>query len=234
MSNEEIIIEAIDLWKIYRTGKIEYPALRGVNLKIKKGEFVAIVGPSGSGKSTLLNLLGALDRPTKGKVIVDGIDISKLNNNQLAELRNKKIGFIFQTFNLIPYMNALENVEVPMIAAKINSKERRNRAMQLLSIVGLEQFYKNRPSELSGGQQQRVAIARALINNPKIILADEPTGNLDSKSAYEIMEVLKKLNNNGSTIILVTHNLQLIKYCDRVLFMKDGNIEKEEILNVKI
>ncbi|MDH5806742.1 MAG: ABC transporter ATP-binding protein [Candidatus Methanomethylicaceae archaeon] len=234
MSSEEIIIEAIDLWKIYRTGKIEYPALRGVNLKIKKGEFVAIVGPSGSGKSTLLNLLGALDRPTKGKVIVDGIDISKLNNNQLAELRNKKIGFIFQTFNLIPYMNALENVEVPMIAAKINSKERRNRAMQLLSIVGLEQFYKNRPSELSGGQQQRVAIARALINNPKIILADEPTGNLDSKSAYEIMEVLKKLNNNGSTIILVTHNLQLIKYCDRVLFMKDGNIEKEEILNVKI
>ncbi|MEM4478597.1 MAG: ABC transporter ATP-binding protein [Candidatus Methanomethylicaceae archaeon] len=234
MSNEEIIIEAIDLWKIYRTGKIEYPALRGVNLKIKKGEFVAIVGPSGSGKSTLLNLLGALDRPTKGKVIVDGIDISKLNNNQLAELRNKKIGFIFQTFNLIPYMNALENVEVPMIAAKINSKERRNRAMQLLSIVGLEQFYKNRPSELSGGQQQRVAIARALINNPKIILADEPTGNLDSKSAYEIMEVLKKLNNNGSTIILVTHNLQLIKYCDRVLFMKDGNIEKEEIINVKI
>ncbi|MEM4705913.1 MAG: ABC transporter ATP-binding protein, partial [Candidatus Methanomethylicaceae archaeon] len=199
-----------------------------------KGEFVAIVGPSGSGKSTLLNLLGALDRPTKGKVIVDGIDISKLNNNQLAELRNKKIGFIFQTFNLIPYMNALENVEVPMIAAKINSKERRNRAMQLLSIVGLEQFYKNRPSELSGGQQQRVAIARALINNPKIILADEPTGNLDSKSAYEIMEVLKKLNNNGSTIILVTHNLQLIKYCDRVLFMKDGNIEKEEIINVKI
>lgn len=233
MYNEEIIIEAIDLWKIYRSGKIDYPALRGVNLKVKRGEFIAVVGPSGSGKSTLLNLLGALDRPTKGKVIIDGIDISKLNDNQLAELRNKKIGFIFQTFNLIHYMNALENVEIPMIATGINYKERRNRAMQLLSIVGLEQFHKNRPSELSGGQQQRVAIARALTNNPKIILADEPTGNLDSKSARDIMEVLQKLNKNGATIVLVTHNLQLINYCNRVLFMKDGNIEKEEVLNVQ-
>lgn len=233
MSGEEIIIEAIELWKIYRTGKIEYPALRGVNLKVKKGEFVAVVGPSGSGKSTLLNLLGALDRPTKGKVIIDGIDISRLDDNQLAELRNKKIGFIFQTFNLIPYMNALENVEVPMIAAGMYSKERKDRAMQLLSIIGLEQFYRNRPSELSGGQQQRVAIARALTNNPKIILADEPTGNLDSKSAHDIVEVLRKLNISGTTIILVTHNLQLVKYCHRILFMKDGNVEKEEILNVQ-
>lgn len=233
MSNEEVIIEAIDLWKIYRTGKIEYPALRGVNLKVEKGEFVAIVGPSGSGKSTLLNLLGALDRPTKGKVFIDGVDISKLNDNQLAELRNKKIGFVFQTFNLIPYMNALENVEVPMIATGVDPRKRRERAMHLLSIVGLEQFYRNRPSELSGGQQQRVAIARALANNPKIILADEPTGNLDSKSAFEIMEVLRKLNNSGTTIILVTHNLQLMKFCNRVLFMKDGNIEREEMVNVE-
>ncbi|MCS7098651.1 MAG: ABC transporter ATP-binding protein [Candidatus Methanomethyliaceae archaeon] len=212
---------------------MEYPALRGVNLKVKRGEFLAVVGPSGSGKSTLLNLLGALDRPTKGKVIIDGIDISRLNDNQLAEIRNRKIGFIFQTFNLIPYMNALENVMVPMIAAEISPRDRRIKAMELLSIMGLSQFFKNRPSELSGGQQQRVAIARALTNNPKIILADEPTGNLDSKSAYDIMEVLRKLNNEGATIILVTHNLNLINYCHRVLFMRDGIIEREEILNVE-
>lgn len=181
-----------------------------------------------------MNLLGALDRPTRGKVIIDGIDISRLNDNQLAEIRNRKIGFIFQTFNLIPYMSALENVMVPMIAAEISIRDRKIKAMELLSMMGLSQFHKNRPSELSGGQQQRVAIARALTNNPKIILADEPTGNLDSKSAYDIMEILRKLNNEGTTIILVTHNLSLIKYCHRVLFMRDGIIEREEILNVKM
>ncbi|MGQ9760041.1 MAG: ABC transporter ATP-binding protein [Candidatus Methanomethylicaceae archaeon] len=221
------IIEAIDLWKIYRLGKVEYPALRGVNLQIKKGEFVAVVGPSGSGKSTLLNLFGALDRPTRGKVIIDGVDVSELNDDKLADLRNKKLGFVFQTFNLILYMNALDNVEVPMVAAGISAKERRARAMELLSLVGLKGFEKNRPAELSGGQQQKVAIARALANDPQIILADEPTGNLDSKSASEVIEVLHALNKRGVTIIMVTHNLALIKYCNRVFWMKDGVLEKE-------
>jgi len=229
----EWIIIAIDLWKIYKSGKIEYPALRGINMKIRRGEFIAIVGPSGSGKSTLLNLFGALDRPTKGKVIIDGIDISTLKSNELAEFRNKKIGFIFQTFNLIPYMSALDNIEVPMIASGISPKERKIRAKELLELVGLKGFERNRPSELSGGQQQRVAIARALINNPQIILADEPTGNLDSKSANEIIEILHNLNKRGVTIILVTHNLNLIKYCNRVFWMKDGLIEKEVEQNVK-
>ncbi|RZN57158.1 MAG: macrolide ABC transporter ATP-binding protein [Candidatus Methanomethylicota archaeon] len=202
-------------------------------MKIRKGEFIAIVGPSGSGKSTLLNLLGALDRPTKGKVIIDGIDISKLKSNELAELRNKKLGFIFQTFNLIPYMSALDNIEVPMIASGIPPKERKERARKLLELVGLKGFEKNRPSELSGGQQQKVAIARALVNNPQIILADEPTGNLDSKSANEIIEILHDLNKKGVTIIFVTHNLNLIKYCHRVFWLKDGLIEKEVEQNVK-
>jgi len=235
LKNEEKqwIITIIDLWKIYKSGKIEYPALRGINMKIRKGEFIAIVGPSGSGKSTLLNLLGALDRPTKGKVIIDGTDISKLKSNELAELRNKKLGFIFQTFNLIPYMSALDNVEVPMIASGIPPKERKERARKLLELVGLKGFEKNRPSELSGGQQQKVAIARALVNNPQIILADEPTGNLDSKSANEIIEILHDLNKKGVTIILVTHNLNLIKYCHRVFWLKDGLIEKEVEQNVK-
>ncbi|MCQ5341236.1 MAG: ABC transporter ATP-binding protein [Candidatus Methanomethylicia archaeon] len=235
LKNEEKqwIITTIDLWKIYKSGKIEYPALRGINMKIRKGEFIAIVGPSGSGKSTLLNLLGALDRPTKGKVIIDGTDISKLKSNELAELRNKKLGFIFQTFNLIPYMSALDNVEVPMIASGIPPKERKERARKLLELVGLKEFEKNRPSELSGGQQQKVAIARALVNNPQIILADEPTGNLDSKSANEIIEILHDLNKKGVTIILVTHNLNLIKYCHRVFWLKDGLIEKEVEQNVK-
>jgi putative ABC transport system ATP-binding protein len=235
LKNEEKqwIITTIDLWKIYKSGKIEYPALRGINMKIRKGEFIAIVGPSGSGKSTLLNLLGALDRPTKGKVIIDGIDISKLKSNELAELRNKKLGFIFQTFNLIPYMSALDNVEVPMIASGVPPKERKERARKLLELVGLKGFEKNRPSELSGGQQQRVAIARALVNNPQIILADEPTGNLDSKSANEIIEILHDLNKKGVTIIFVTHNLNLIKYCHRVFWLKDGLIEKEVEQNVK-
>ncbi|MGC8935997.1 MAG: ABC transporter ATP-binding protein [Candidatus Methanomethylicaceae archaeon] len=223
----EDVIVAIDLWKVYKLGKVEYPALRGVNMRIKRGEFVAIVGPSGSGKTTLLNLFGVLDRPTRGEVIIDGVNISKLKSDELAELRNRKIGFVFQTFNLIPYMTALDNVEVPMIASGLPSKERRARAMELLALVGLNGFEKNRPSELSGGQQQRVAIARALANNPQIILADEPTGNLDSRSAAEVIDTLHNLNKRGVTIIIVTHNLSLIEYCHRVLWMKDGIVEKE-------
>ncbi|MBC7113129.1 MAG: ABC transporter ATP-binding protein [Candidatus Methanomethyliales bacterium] len=202
-------------------------------MRIRRGEFVAIVGPSGSGKSTLLNLFGALDRPTRGKVIIDGVEISALKGDELAKLRNKKLGFVFQTFNLIPYMSALDNVEVPMIASGLSPKERRTRAEELLALVGLKGFERNRPNELSGGQQQRVAIARALANDPQIILADEPTGNLDSKSADEVIEVLHNLNNRGVTIIMVTHNLNLIKYCHRVLWMKDGLVEKEVEQNVK-
>jgi len=229
----EWVIVAIDLWKIYRLGKIEYPALRGVNMRVRRGEFVAVVGPSGSGKSTLLNLFGALDRPTRGKVIIDGVEISALRSDELADLRNKKLGFVFQTFNLIPYMSALDNVEVPMIASGLTPKERRARAEELLALVGLKGFERNRPNELSGGQQQKVAIARALANDPQIILADEPTGNLDSKSADEVVEILHNLNKRGVTIIMVTHNLNLIKYCHKVYWMKDGFVEKEVEQNVR-
>ena len=227
------VITAHDLWKIYCLGKIEYPALRGLSLNVKRGEFVALVGPSGSGKSTLLNLFGALDRPTKGQVLIDGVDISKLNDDKLAMLRNEKLGFVFQTFNLLPYMSAADNVEVPLIARNVGSSERKKIAYELLKMVGLEGKEKNKPSELSGGQQQRVAVARALTNVPKIILADEPTGNLDSKSADEIISILKTLNKDkGVSIIMVTHNLQLTEHCNRVLYLKDGQLEKEVVQNV--
>ena len=191
---------------------------------------VAVVGPSGSGKSTLLNLIGALDRPTKGQVFIDGVDISRLKSKELAELRNKKIGFVFQMFNLIPYMNALENVELPMMASGVPTKERRKRAMQLLEAVGLASRAYNKPSELSGGEQQRVAIARALANSPSIVLADEPTGNLDSKSAWEVVNLLKRINEEKSvTIIVITHNLEITTVCDRVVYLRDGIIEKEVV-----
>jgi len=230
--NQEVIV-ANDLWKTYRLGKIDYPALRGISFKADRGEFIALVGPSGSGKSTLLNLFGALDRPTKGQVLIDGIDISKLSDDKLADLRNKKLGFIFQTFNLLAYMSAADNVEVPLIARGVSGKERREKALELLAMVGLKGFEKNRPSELSGGQQQRVAVARALMNEPKILLADEPTGNLDSKSANEIISILNTLNKKqGVTILMVTHNLQLTNYCHRVCYIKDGQLEKEIVQNV--
>lgn len=212
-------------------GRLEYAALQGVNLKASLGEFIAIVGPSGSGKSTLLNLIGALDRPSKGNVWIDGTNISSLNDNKLAELRSRKIGFIFQTFNLLSYMSASDNVEVPLIAGGLSPQERTARSYELLAMVGLKGFEKNTPSMLSGGQQQRVAIARALANRPPILLADEPTGNLDSKSAAEVMEILKKLNSGGATIIMVTHNMELTKFCNRVWYMLDGRMEKEVVRN---
>jgi putative ABC transport system ATP-binding protein len=212
-------------------GRLEYAALQGVNLKASLGEFIAIVGPSGSGKSTLLNLIGALDRPSKGNVWIDGTDISSLHDNKLAELRSRKIGFIFQTFNLLSYMSASDNVEVPLIAGGLSPQERTARSYELLAMVGLKGFEKNTPSMLSGGQQQRVAIARALANRPPILLADEPTGNLDSKSAAEVMEILKKLNSGGATIIMVTHNMELTKFCNRVWYMLDGRMEKEVVRN---
>ena len=222
------VIKAIDLEKIYRLGKIEYPALRGVNITIKQGDFLAIAGPSGSGKSTLLNLFGALDKPTRGSVLIDGVDISTLDTDGLAILRNRKLGFVFQTFNLLTYLNAFQNVEVPLVAAGAPSLERIKKAKDTLARVGLEGFEKNRPTELSGGQQQRVAIARALINDPKIILADEPTGNLDSESSRNLMDVFHGLNSeSGVTIIMVTHNLELTNYCNRVVMVRDGLIERE-------
>jgi len=221
-------IVARELWKIYRIGKVEYPALRGLNMEVEEGEFIAIVGPSGSGKSTLLHLFGALDRPTKGQVFIDGVDISKLSDDKLAELRNRTIGFVFQTFNLIPYMNSLANIEIPLIAGGVIGSVRQKRAHGLLEMVGLKGFERNKPGELSGGQQQRVAIARALTNNPKIIMADEPTGNLDSSSSKEIIEILNRLNKQENvTIVMVTHNLLLTNYCNRIIYVKDGLIEKE-------
>jgi putative ABC transport system ATP-binding protein len=227
-STREEVIKAVDLVKIYRLGKIEYPALRGVNITIKQGDFLAIVGPSGSGKSTLMNLFGALDRPTEGSVLIDGVDISTLSEDGLAVLRNRKLGFVFQTFNLLTYLNALQNVEVPLIAAGVSSLERINKAKETLARVGLEGFEKNRPTELSGGQQQRVAVARALINDPKIILADEPTGNLDTESSRNLMDIFHMLNTeSGVTIIMVTHNLELTNYCNRVVMVRDGLIERE-------
>jgi putative ABC transport system ATP-binding protein len=230
--NQEVIV-ANDLWKIYRLGKIDYPALSGISLKVRRGEFIALVGPSGSGKSTLLNLFGALDRPTKGQVIIDGVDISKLSDNELAEIRNRKLGFVFQTFNLLSYMTAVDNVEVPLLVRNMSNSERRKKALQMLAAVGLEGRENSRPSELSGGQQQRVAVARALTNDPSIILADEPTGNLDSKSATEIINVLKMLNrDHGVSIVMVTHNLQLTTPCHRVWYIKDGQLEKEVVQNV--
>ena len=231
MSQEVIVTK--DLWKIYRLGKIDYPALRGVSISVNTGEFIALVGPSGSGKSTLLNLFGALDRPTRGQVLIDGVDISKLSDDRLAEIRNQKLGFVFQTFNLLIYINALDNVEVPLIAKGYSPKKRRDEALRLLKDVGLAGKEYNRPGELSGGQQQRVAVARALANNPKILLADEPTGNLDSKSANEIINVLRMLNRErGVSIVMVTHNLQLTEYCHKIWYMKDGQIEKEVEQNV--
>jgi putative ABC transport system ATP-binding protein len=228
------VIVANDLRKIYHIGKLDYPALLGISIRICKGEFIAIVGPSGSGKSTLLNLFGALDRPTSGQVLIGGQDISKMGDDALAEVRNGKIGFVFQTFNLLPYISALENVEVPLIASGVPGSIRRQRAMELLEQVGLKGFERNRPSELSGGQQQRVAIARALANRPEIIMADEPTGNLDSKSSAEIIEILNKLRKDKNvTIIMVTHNLQLTNHCNKILYVKDGTIEKEVIQSVK-
>jgi len=201
-------------------------ALNGINLKIDKGEFISIVGPSGSGKTTLLNIIGLLDRPTKGKVILENKDVSSLNDNELSSLRAEKIGFIFQTFNLIPNLTAKENVELASaFSNKVRDSEKK--VLELLKIVGLEDRANHRPSQLSGGEQQRVAIARALMNDPIILLADEPTGNLDSKTSLEILEIFKMLNKRGVTILLVTHNMMLAEEANRILYIKDGKIENE-------
>jgi putative ABC transport system ATP-binding protein len=216
------VIQVDNMTKVYKSGENEVVALKDVNLHIKKGEFVAIMGPSGSGKSTLMNILGCLDKPTSGEYYLEGKAISQLDSRQLAHIRNKKIGFVFQNFNLLPRMNALRNVEIPMIYAGVSSGDRRARAMEALKSVGLEDRWHHKPNELSGGQRQRVAIARALVNSPRIILADEPTGNLDSKSGAEIMEIFTELHRNGATIVLVTHENEIAKYAQRIVFFRDG------------
>ena len=221
------VVEAIDVKKTYMLGKVPVEALRGVNLKVEAGDFVSILGPSGSGKSTMLNLIGALDKPTAGTLLIDGVDISKLNDNQLAEIR-LRIGFVFQFFNLIPRLTARDNVELSMSIADLSKNERRKHAIALLETVGLKDRINHKPAELSGGQQQRVAIARALANNPKFLLLDEPTGNVDSKTASEVLTLIKKLNEeNKVSIIMVTHDQKLAHEAKRTFQMIDGQITKQ-------
>mgnify|MGYP003872174509 CR=1 FL=1 len=229
MDPSKLAVKTVDLWKVYRMGSVNVTALRGVNLEVQEGEFIAVVGPSGSGKTTLLTILGTLTRPTKGKVYIGGVETTALKDEELAKLRNRMIGFVFQSFNLISRMTALENVELPLIASGLPPKERRRRALRALKLVGLEDRVHHRPTELSGGQQQRVAIARAIVTEPKIVLADEPTGNLDSRTATDIIKLFEDLNERlGVTIIMVTHNLELTKYCHKVVHLRDGVIHKVE------
>lgn len=229
MSKTFPVVEAINVTKTYMLGKVPVEALRGVNLKVEAGDFVAILGPSGSGKSTMLNLIGALDKPTSGTLLIDGVDIGKLNDNQLAELR-LKIGFVFQFFNLIPRLTAHDNVELSMSIANMSKAERKKRAIDLLETVGLKDRVNHKPAELSGGQQQRVAIARALANNPKFLLLDEPTGNVDSKTANEVLTLIKKLNvENKVSIIMVTHDQHLAREAIRTVQMFDGEITTEVV-----
>ena len=227
--NELVVTE--DLSKIYEIGKVKYPALRGLDVTFHKGEFVAVVGPSGSGKSTLLHLVGGLDKPTSGRVIVDGSDLSKLSSNKLAEYRNRKVGFVFQFFNLIQYLTAIENVGLSMSIAGIDPKTRKLKAMEFLKMFSLQDKAFKKPTELSGGEQQRVAIARALVNEPNLILADEPTGNIDSESSKVVVEAFRRLvDEKGVLVIMVTHNLELTKFCDRIVKLKDGWLDSVEVV----
>jgi putative ABC transport system ATP-binding protein len=225
MTNDVIVTQNIS--KTYGKPPLQVFALRKTNLHIKKGDYIAIIGPSGSGKSTLMNLLGCLDKPSSGKIFIDGSDVSTLNENELARIRREKIGFIFQKYNLIPTLNALENVELSMGFAGVDLQTRTKKAKQLLEMVELSKRLTHKPSELSGGEQQRVAIARALANNPSIILADEPTGNVDSKSGDNIMRILENVNKKGETIIVVTHNMAIAQRAKRVLRIQDGEVQEE-------
>ncbi|AUO07317.1 macrolide ABC transporter ATP-binding protein [Paenibacillus jamilae] len=222
------VIEIKELKKRYEVGGQEIQALRSVNLSINEGEFVAIMGPSGSGKSTMMNVIGCLDHPDTGKYYLDGYSILDARENELSEIRNQKLGFVFQKFYLLPRTTALANVELPMMYAGVPGKERRERAIEALRMVGLAERMYNKPNELSGGQQQRVSIARALVNNPVILLADEPTGALDTKTSIEIMELFQGLNEQGKTIVLVTHELEIAEYAKRLISFRDGNIERDE------
>ena len=223
------IISLDKIVKNYYIGSITVEALRSVDLEIEENEYVAIMGPSGSGKSTLMNLVGALDTPTSGEYVLNGTDVSKMDDNRLAEIRNREIGFIFQTFNLLPRYTALENVMLPLVYAGVGKTERTDRAKKTLDEVGLADRMDHKPNELSGGQRQRVAVARALVNDPSIILADEPTGNLDSKTSIDIMELFGEIHSRGNTIILVTHEEDIARYANRIIRLLDGEIDKVEI-----
>ncbi|WP_457750656.1 ABC transporter ATP-binding protein [Thermococcus sp.] len=227
----EVVLKAVELYKSYHLGNVEVPALRGADLEVRRGEFVAIIGPSGSGKTTLLNILGLLDTPDSGELYVDGESVIGLDDDELSEIRLWKIGFVFQHYNLIPILTALENVEVPMILAGVPPKKRIKRARRLLQMVGIPHMAEHKPTEMSGGQQQRVAIARALANDPSIILADEPTGNLDTKSSEEIVNLMGTLNQEkGTTFVVVTHDLDVAKKADRILRIRDGRLYEVESL----
>jgi len=228
------MIEVKNIVKRYVTGEIDFTALNNINLKVEKGEFTSIMGPSGSGKSTMMNILGCLDRMNSGTYILNEKDVSELDDKELANIRNKEIGFVFQAFNLLPRMSVLENVELPMTYAGVPKKERRDKALSALDKVGLSDRVKHRPNEISGGQKQRVAIARAIVNNPAVIMADEPTGNLDTKSSIEIMKIFQDLNNEGATIIMVTHETDIAEYSKRIVKFKDGQIVDDHAVKDRI
>jgi putative ABC transport system ATP-binding protein len=227
--NNGKVVDLIDVHKTYRTGEMEVHAVRGVSLQIHRGEFVALMGASGSGKSTLMNILGCLDRPTAGRYVLDDSDVSRLDRDQLADIRNRKIGFVFQSFNLLPRTSARENVELPLLysASRLTNAQLREKADSVLASVGLEGREDHHPSQLSGGQQQRVAIARALVNDPEVVLADEPTGNLDSRTSVEIMEIFQRLNARGITIVMVTHEADIAAYARRNVLMRDGLVQND-------
>ncbi len=231
-SGNSIVLKVENIVKVFESAAGRVAALRGVNLSIKKGEFIAIVGPSGSGKSTLLNMIGALDRPTSGRVFINGVDVFSLSDSELATMRNHLIGFIFQSYNLINRTTVLKNVQLPAILSGMEGSKREQRAMKILDVLGISDKARFKPSSLSGGQQQRVAIARALMNDPAMILADEPTGNLDTKTGQEVFDLLKMLSNKfRRTVVMVTHNPELAEATDRAIFIRDGRVEKEVVYN---
>jgi putative ABC transport system ATP-binding protein len=222
-------VQVVEITKTYRVGNMEYPALRGVSFRIERGELVSIIGPSGSGKSTILNIVGALDRPTSGRVFIDGINVRRLNDDKLSVLRNRKIGFVYQSFNLIQRLTAAENVEMPLLARKLETTVRRNKTLKMLKAVGLGRKVNKRPTELSGGEQQRVAVARALVTEPALVIGDEPTGNLDSKTTNDILNLITQVNKTtGATFILVTHNQEVAEKTHRIISIRDGLVEKEQ------
>lgn len=218
-----------DIHKSYQQGSQEFPILKGIDLHVKEGDFLAIMGPSGSGKSTLMNIIGCLDKSSSGTYHIEGTDVSELSDNQLSDLRNQKIGFVFQNFNLMPKLTACQNVELPLTYMKIPKKERRERALEMLRLVGLEERSDFKPMELSGGQKQRVAIARALVTNPSFILGDEPTGALDTKTSVQIMDLFKQFNDEGKTIVIITHEPEVAQLCKQTVILRDGNIESKAI-----